>query len=270
MQIEGESKQHKCNRCVVTYIDNTANYEPNEVAFPDIGSSDDNTFLSQDNSIRLEKRITLPTIADRRIAEQYARVFVRRSRSEKLVSFATNLATSNTAVGDLIRVQNSNLSLDAVFRIMDMRLNTAGNIEITALEHQSGAYAIDGSGTNYTRPTTSLPDPFTVAAPSGLALASGSAQNLNVNTGGYLSSNSTIVRLKASWTASTDPFTTEYIVQFKLSSDSTFTTAGITNDTEFFIQGVLTGSNYDVRVAARNELDRRSNFVAVTGHTIAS
>ena len=270
MQIEGESKQHKCNRCIVTYIDATANFEPNEVSFPAAGSSDDSTFLTQDNNIRLEKRVTLPTIADRKIAEQYARVFVRRSRSEKLVSFATNLATSNTAVGDLITVQNSNLSLDAVFRIMDMRINTAGNIEITALEHQSGAYAIDASGTDYTRPTTSLPDPFTVAAPTGLTLASGSAQNLNVNSGGYTTSNSTVVRLKASWTASTDPFTTEYIVQFKLSSDSTFTTAGITNDTEFFIQGVLVGSNYDVRVAARNELDRRSNFVAVTGHTIAT
>ena len=270
MQIEGESKQHKCNRCVVTYIDPTSNYEPNEVAFPDIGSSDDNTFLTQDNSIRLEKRVTLPTVANRKIAEQYARVFVRRSRAEKLVSFATNLATSNTAVGDLITVQNSNLSLDAVFRIMDMRLNTAGNIEITALEHQSGAYAIDGTGTDYTRPTTSLPDPFTVAAPTSLALASGSAQNLTTNSGGYVSSNSTLVRIKAAWTASTDPFTTEYIVQFKLSSDSTFTTAGITNDTEFFIQNVLTGSNYDVRVAARNELNRRSNFAAVTGHTVAA
>ena len=128
-----------------------------------------------------------------------------------MVSFATNLATSNTAVGDLITVQNSNLSLDAVFRIMDMRINTAGNIEITALEHQSGAYAIDASGTDYTRPTTSLPDPFTVAAPTGLTLASGSAQNLNVNSGGYTTSNSTVVRLKASWTASTEPFTTEYI-----------------------------------------------------------
>ena len=270
MQIEGESKQHKCNRCIVTYIDPTSNYEPNEVSFPEPGSSDDTAFLTQDNNIRLEKRVTLPTIADRKIAEQYARVFVRRSRSEKLVSFATNLATSNTAVGDLIQVQNSNLSLDAVFRIMDMRINTAGNIEITALEHQAGAYAIDGSGTDYTRPTTSLPDPFTVAAPTNLQLQSGSAVNLNVNTGGYITSNSTVVRIKASWTASTDPFTTEYIVQFKLSSDSTFTTAGITNDTEFFIaQGIITGSNYDVRVAARNELDRRSNFVAVTGHTVS-
>lgn len=270
MTIEGESKQHKSNRCVVTYIDPNANYEPNEVSFPEPGSSDDSTFLAQDNGIRLEKRITLPTIADRRIAEQYARVFVRRSRSEKLVSFATNLATSNTSVGDLIRVQNTHLSLDAVFRIMDMRLNTAGNVEITALEHQSGAYAIDASGTDYTRPTTSLPDPFQVIAPTNLSVQSGAAFNLQTNDEGYLTTDSTTRRLKISWTASTDPFVNEYIVQFKVSSLSTYQTAGVTVDTEFFISGVSLGQDYDVRVAARNELDRRSDFVEVTDHTVVA
>jgi predicted phage tail protein len=270
MTIEGESKQHKCNRCVVTYIDPNANYEPNEVSFPEPGSSDDTTFLAQDNNIRLEKRITLPTIADRRIAEQYARVFVRRSRSEKLVSFATNLATSNTSVGDLIRVQNTHLSLDAIFRIMDMRLNTAGNVEITALEHQSGAYAIDASGTDYTRPTTSLPDPFQVIAPTNLSVQSGAAFNLQTNDEGYLTTDSTTRRLKISWTASTDPFVNEYIVQFKVSSSGSYQTAGITVDTEFFISGVALGQDYDVRVAARNELDRRSDFVEVTDHTVVA
>ena len=270
MTIEGESKQHKCNRCVVTYIDPNANYEPNEVSFPEPGSGDDTTFLAQDNDIRLEKRITLPTIADRRIAEQYARVFVRRSRSEKLVSFATNLATSNTSVGDLIRVQNTHLSLDAIFRIMDMRLNTAGNVEITALEHQSGAYAIDASGTDYVRPTTSLPDPFQVIAPTNLTVQSGAAFNLQTNDEGYLTTDSTTRRLKISWTASTDPFVNEYIVQFKVSSLSNYQTAGITVDTEFFISGVSLAQDYDVRVAARNELDRRSDFLEVTDHTVVS
>ena len=268
--LEGESKQHKCNRVVVTYIDPDSDYEPNDVVYPEEGSSDDTAFLSADNNVRLEKRITLPTIANRKIAEQYGRVFLRRSRAEKFVTFNTTLATSNTTVGDLIRVVNSNLGLDGTFRIMDMRITTAGIIEISAIEHQSNTYAIDGSGTDYTRPTINLPDPFTVTAPTSLTLASGSAQNLTTNNTGYLSSDSVIVRIKASWTASTDPFVNEYIVQFKLSTDSDFTTAGITNDTEFFIQGVLTGSNYDVRVAARNELDRRSDFITVTSHTVAS
>jgi hypothetical protein len=73
-----------------------------------------------------------------------------------------------------------------------------------------------------------------------------------------------------SWVASTDPYVTEYIIQFKLSADSDWNTAGITTATEFFIAPVILGSSYDVRVASRNELDRRSNFTTVTGHTVSS
>jgi hypothetical protein len=77
-------------------------------------------YLTADNGIRLEKRITLPTIANRSIAEQFAQVFVKRSRAQKFVTFNTTLATANTAVGDLIRVQSTTLGLDGIFRIMDM------------------------------------------------------------------------------------------------------------------------------------------------------
>lgn len=260
MTIDGESKQHKANRCIVTYIDPSADYEPNEVVYPAEGSSDDTSFLSADDNIRLEKRVTLPTIANRKIAEQYARVFVRRSRAEKFISFATNLATSNTTVGDLIRVVNSNIGLDGIFRIMDMRLDKEGNLLISAIEHQSSTYAIDGAGTDYTRPTINLPDPFTVVAPTSITVTSS-----GILTSGYVANS----QMKVTWTASTDPFVSDYIVQYKLSSDSTYITAGITNDTTFFIEPVASGEEYNVRVAARNELNRRSNFANAAAHTVA-
>jgi hypothetical protein len=266
--LEGESKQHKCNRVVVTYIDPDSDYEPNDVIFPEEGSADDVAFLAADNGVRLEKRVTLPTIANRKIAEQYGRVFLRRSRAEKFITFRTTLATSNTTVGDLVRVINENFGLDGIFRIMDMRITTAGVIEISAIEHQSSTYAIDGSGTDYVRPTINLPDPFQVIAPTNLTVESGAAFNLQTNDEGYLTTDSTVRRLKVSWTASTDPFVNEYIVQFKVSSLSLYQTSGITTDTEFFIPGVSLTQDYDVRVAARNELDRRSDFIEVTDHTV--
>ena len=178
VQLEGESKQHKANRVVVTYVDPEADYQPNDVTFPEEGSSDDTTFLAADNSIRLEKRITLPTIANRKIAEQYARVFLKRSRTQKFVVFGTNLATTNTTVGDLIRVQSDSLGLDGIFRIMDLKLNSDGDMEISAMEHQSSTYGISASGTDYIRPSLNLPDPLLVSAPTGLTLASGSVHNL--------------------------------------------------------------------------------------------
>ena len=75
--------------------------------------------------------------------------------------------------------------------------------------------------------------------------------------------------MKASWTASTDPFVVNYIVQYKKSSDTTFFTIVETSDTQVLISPVALGETYDVRVRARNELNRVSDFITATGHTVA-
>jgi predicted phage tail protein len=260
--LDGESKQYKCNRCVVTYVDPQADYQPNEVVYPTEGSADDTAYLTADNGIRLEKRITLPTIANRSIAEQFAQVFVKRSRAQKFVTFNTTLATANTAVGDLIRVQSTTLGLDGIFRIMDMRIGSNGLIEISAMEHQSSAYAIAASGTDYVRPTINLPNPLTVTAPTGLTVSSGTQYNF------ISSGNVEIRRLRVAWTATADPFVSDYVLQFKRSSDGAYTTYTQTADTEAFISPVALGEVYDVRVCARNQLGRRSDFVTVLRHTV--
>jgi hypothetical protein len=76
-------------------------------------------------------------------------------------------------------------------------------------------------------------------------------------------------RLDVTWTATTDPFIKEYIVQYKLVSDTDYITAGITNDTEFFIDPVASGEQYNVRVAARNELNKRSDYANASPHTVS-
>lgn len=262
VQLEGESKQHKANRVVVTYVDPEADYQPNEVVVPTEGSADDVAFLAADNGIRLEKRITMPTITDRRIAEQFALVFLKRSRTQKFLTFQTNLATTDTAVGDLIRVQSTPLSLDGIFRIMDLRLSTQGTMEISAIEHQASTYAISGSGTDYVRPIINLPDPLTVDAPTGLTLASGTEHNL------VDSNNNVTRRIRADWTASTDPFVNDYVVQFKKSSDADFTTFTQTSETYTYVSPVALGEKYDVRVLARNELNKRSEYETVLSHEV--
>ena len=270
LQIQGESKARKINQLRVTYTDIDADYQPNDAFWPPSDSSVYSTYLTEDNDIPLHKQIALPNCIHRERALNFAETVVKTSRNKMVIRFSTTTAATDVSVGDLVRIVNNNLNFDGYFRIESVSLSGEGSLNFTATEHNSNDYVLDGHAAAAAKPTINLPNPLLVAAPTNLTLTSGSAQNLTTNSGGYVASNSTLVRIKASWTASTDVFTTEYIVQFKLSSDSTFTTAGITNDTEFFIQNVLTGSNYDVRVAARNELDRRSNFVAVTGHTVAT
>ena len=267
MQLSGESKEYKCNRAVVTYVDPSADYEPNDVAWPEENSATDLAYMAQDG-VRLEKRITLPALANRKIAEQYAQVFVKRSRNQKSISFSTNMATSNATVGDLIRVINEYIGLDGIFRITDIRIRDTGEVEFSAIEHQSSAFAITGSGTDYLRPTISLPDPDLIIAPTSLTLQSGAAFNTVTNPDGYSLSSSTIARLSVSWTASTDPFTASYLVQWRESTAVDWQSAGTTTETELFIPGVDVGDDYDARVATLNQLGNRSDWITVTGHTI--
>lgn len=265
--LQGESKETKCNRCVVTYVDPSADYQPNEVAYPLEGSADDIAFLAEDDNYRLEKQVALPTIANRKIAEQYARVFVKRSRNQKFISFTTNLALSNVSVGDLIRVVDGFIGLDGIFRISEMTVDMNGLIGISATEHQSSAYAIGASGSDYTRPTLSLPDPTVVPAVTALTLSSGSTYDQINNSNSYISNDGITKRIYATWSDSS-PFKTEYLVQYRESADSDFTTVATTKVNEIFIPNVTTGTSYDVRVAAVNELGRRSDFTTVSNHVV--
>lgn len=271
LQLEGESKVNKVNRCIVTYVDPNADFQPNQAVYPTAGSSTDTTFMTEDNSVRLEKQITLPTVASREQALQFAEVFTKRSRAQKTISFNTTIATSNTTVGDLITVQNEHIGLDGIFRISDIVIDVDGSVGITAIEHVPATYGIAAKAADITRPAIALPNPQQVIAPTSVTCTSGAAQNLTgTDTTGYFNtpSLSTVRRIKVSWTASTDVFVSEYVVQFKLDGASDFTTAGTTSGTTFFIAPVTLAAVYDVRVAARNELNNQSDFVDVANHTV--
>ena len=271
IQLVGDNKESKINRCRVTYVDPDADYQPNEVIYPADGSADDTLFLSQDNNQRFEANISLPTVASREQALQYAEVFVKRSRNAKQIQFATTIAGSNVAVGDLCRVISENIGLDGIFRITDIRLNSEGDIQITGFEHQPEIYTINAKSADITRPSLNLPDPLSVPAPTNLTLlSSGQSLSGTDNQTGYVGSTEIVHRIKASWTATADPFFDRYVIQYKVSTDTDYITAGTTSDTFFFISPLVAGTNYDVRVASENELARRSAFVTSTGHTVSA
>jgi predicted phage tail protein len=271
LQLVGDNKESKFNRCRITYVDPSADYQPNEAIYPEDGSADDILFLSQDNNQRFETSVSLPTVANREQALQYAEVFVKRSRNAKQIQFATNIAGSNIAVGDLCRVVSENIGLDGVFRITDIRLNSEGDIQITGFEHQPEIYTINAKSADITRPSINLPNPLSVPAPTALVLlSSGQSLTGTDNQTGYVGSTEKIHRIKASWTATTDPFFDQYIVQFKKTADTDYITAGVTSDTFFFISPVAAGESYDVRVASENELARRSAWLTDTGHTVSA
>ena len=161
MTIDGENKLSKVNRVAITYVNPDEDYQPDQVYFPEANSSLDQSMLAQDNNIRLEKRISVPFCTSKAQAEQYGVVFLKKSRTQKLVSFMTNLATSNLVVGDLVRVVNEHLSFDGVLRVMDIKILPQGTIEISGVEHQASHYGIGATGNEFIKPILNLPDPTT-------------------------------------------------------------------------------------------------------------
>jgi len=116
-------------------------------------------------------------------------------------------------------------------------------------------------------PTTDLPDPFTVTAPTGLTLASGT-DNLYTRKDGTI-----FTRIKVSWTAPSDVYVTtggHFEIQYKQSADSDYYQAAIVDGSHTFmyILDVEDGEDYDVRIRSVSALGVKSSWVTETSHTV--
>jgi hypothetical protein len=262
VSLQAPSKKNKINRAVLTFVDPDADYQAEQVVYPEDGSADDLTFLAEDG-IRLEKKYTFNMITNREQALQMAEVMVKKSRTNQTISLQTTTDTATISVGDLVRVVNDNISLDSIFRIQSVDLTSQGQIAFTGTQHNSADYAVQAKSVAPEKPTINLPNPLQVDGVSSLTLSSGSSFNLIDSEG------NTIRRLKVNWTATSDPFVVNYIVQYKKSSDTTFFTVLETSDTQAIISPVALGESYDVRVRVRNELNRVSDFTTALNHTVA-
>jgi len=262
VQLQAPSKKNKINRAVLTFVDPDADYQANQVVYPEDGSSDDTTFLAEDG-IRLEKKYTFNMITNREQALQMAEVLVKKSRQNQTISLNTTTDPANVSVGDLVRITNANIALDGIFRVQSVDLTSQGQLAFTGTQHVASDYVINAKSTAPAKPTINLPNPFQVDPVSSLTLTSGTTLNLSDSEG------NSIRRMKASWTATEDPFVVNYIVQYKKSSDTTFFTILETADTQAIVSPVALGETYDVRVRVRNELNRVSNFITASNHTVA-
>jgi hypothetical protein len=269
LSIQGESKDRKINQMRITYTDPEADYQPNDAIWPAEDSQEYADYLAEDN-IELHQQTTIAFCTNRERALNYAETLVKTARNKMIISFTTTMQAIDVSVGDLVRIVNTNLNFDGIYRIESVGLTSEGSLQFGATEHNSYDYGLDGHAAQRARPSINLPNPLLVSAPTNLTVQSGAQFNIQSNTGGYILQDSTLIRLSVSWTAGTDPYITEYIVQYKPSADATWITVGVTSDTTIFIAPVAVGVDYDVRVASRNELDRRSNFTTVIDHTVVS
>ena len=234
--------------------------------YPPVG---DATYITQDGGITIERTIDQALVLDSYRAQRLAKIALRRSRAGAL-SLRCKLSALRLRGFDTVAVTIPQLGLaDAVYRIV--RLDITGDdggigVDLGLQQESADDYAWSPADASAPVPVAALDLPgygVGVVAPSSLTIASGNAELLAGGDGAV------ITRIRVQWGSAAEPNLTGYEVQYRRSTESTYTSVMAARDqNQCWIAPVEDGSDYDVRVRALAlPGTRRSAWVTGT-HTV--
>jgi len=239
-------------------------------------------YVTQDQETELWRDADLSYTNSPTMAMRIARIDLERNRRQISGSWPCKLTAMRILGFDIINVDHTRFGWDAkTFEVGSWKFVIRSGSEGPTLgcdlqikEIDANVYAwTPGTDEAVMQPaqTTTLPDPFTVAAPTSLVLASGTNEL-------FLREDGTVfTRIKATWTAPADSFVTsggQIEIQWKRSTDADVaanweTGPNVTGSaTVNWILDVEDGVSYDVRVRSVNVLGVKSAYTTVTGHTV--
>jgi len=260
--VSSKDKNTRYNRVVVRYVNPDKNYQTDEAQFPPIDDSSlpsadqHSTMLTTDNNVLLEGRFETPTITNFYQAEEMAEVILRRSRASLDVSLTVDSTGLDLAIGDIVNITHATPGFSAKpFRVMGITINTDLTVNLQCIEHQDSYYTWATKTQAATVPTTNLPDPFSITAPSSITLTD---ELIEYNDG------TVITRLNISLGASADKFVQYYIVEAKQTSESEFKVIGQATHLTYEMLNVVDNVEYTVRAKAVNSLGISSSYITAT------
>lgn len=237
--------------------------------FPSISSS---TYVTADNGFRYWRDVVLPFTTSASCAQRLAVIELRRAREEITFSARFRLEAMQVRAGDTVMITNAKLGWTAkVFEVIEWHFASDGNppqlsIDMTLRETASSVYswtvsdeiAVDDS------PNTTLPDPFTLGAPSSLALtADGTTQFIQAD-------GTAVPRIKLSWTPPPEEFIQSggaVVIEYKPSASTTYLTWARVegSQTEDYISSdVRIGTAYDVRIFGESYFKISTSYVSAS------
>jgi len=240
------SKEMRFNQCIVTYFDSQNSYQPAEAIWPDPNNSGENTirngYLTKDGNESLVKRVSIAGCTEFNVARHIAQVLVRKSRNQTSVSINTTAESANCIPGDIVTLTWDSLSWSSKqFRVREISLSQYGAINIRMQEHDNGFYNRDIK----TAPSTVAN--VTVGFPT-----IGQVSNLTATESVYSTRDGSGVKSKVTlfFTGVTSNFLDRYVIDYKLSSASTYQPSFDSGETTIDLFDFGIGS-YDFRIRAR-------------------
>lgn len=259
------ARQNLYNAVRGTYVEPAKNYQV--VDFPPVRNS---SYVTEDGGEEIYKDLALPYTNGSARAQRIAKLWQVRSRQS--ITFTATWKPKAFKISALDNVYVSIASLgwtNKVFTVTDWRMQSDGSILMSFQEEDSTSYlwTVGNEVVIPAAAATTLPNPFSVAAPTGLSLSSGTSEQV-VTTGGQI-----VSRIKATWGAPADIYVKSggtIEVQAKRSADSEWSAYPSVrgDETVAYVTPVKDGETYDVRIRAVNTIGVRSAFVTVTGHSV--
>lgn len=245
-----------------------------ETDYPPITNS---TYETADNGERLWAERNLPFTSRPHTAQRLAKIALERHRQEISVAFPANLTGLQLKVGDTVDLDNTRMGWSGkAFEVASWSLpedrddegNPLFGVDLGLRETASAVYDwASGEETSVDpAPNTNLPDPFTVAAPTGLAVSS---EQVLTGTGDET------FRALVTWTAPLDSLVLNggrIEAQWKESADADWRPSWFVegDETETVIYMLEKGVDYDLRVRSINHFGVRSAYSTVTNFTVTS
>jgi hypothetical protein len=268
ISIVGEKRKDKYNRVIATFTNPSNNWQADQVEYPEAGSTEYNDLKTEDSGFELETRIALDTCTSIYQARNIAYTLLYRSRNQIKCSFLATVDALQVAIGDIVTVTHASLGwTNKKFRVIQLSLQSDGNVGVSLHEHDPTIYPYYEGAEIPAPAATSLPDPFSVATPTSVTVASGENYQITNDNG------TTSPRMFVNWSNATDSFVDYYLVQIREAGGSPeydweFDTR--TESSPVYISGIKSGVTYDVRVKSVNSLGVSSSWVQVDDHTVAN
>lgn len=261
------SARDRVNSVKGVYLSEINNWQVTD--FPTIT---DATYVSDDNGSVFFRDVVLPFTTSSSCAQRLAVIELRRAREEITMSARFRLEAMQVRAGDTVMITNAKLGWSSkVFEVMEWNFASGGNppevfVDMTLRETDSSVYSWNVTDEIYTAGAlnTTLPNPFTIAAPTNLSLtADGTTQFIQLD-------GTVIPRIKVAWSAPAAGFIESggaVVIEYKPSASTTYLTWSRLEgaQTEDFISSdVKIGTNYNVRIYGESYFRISTSYLSGT------
>ena len=245
------SRRNNFNTVKGTFRGEESNWQTTD--YPQVSST---AFVTADNGQESVADVDLPFTDNSIEARRIALISLERNRQQLTVNASFGLKTLQVQVGDNIRLTNSRFGwTNKYFEVIAWSFGLTDGLDlqtqITLRETAESVYDEVDDGVVYERDNTTLLSPFEVPTVGISVVASVQVSNQKV-------SNIAIVTVTSSQSEAVDHVEVEY----KLSSDSTFSSFGQGLLGEFRVRDLEVG-DYDFRARAINTFGIKGEFTTL-------